>query len=145
MLSFFHKLFVYPGIKEFFANEKFRDFSFFFFFTEIRLRLFHKMYWEFHSFTRLFSPQVFIELLPHDKLHQTERMGCLKNLTQFLLPLSLSYNERDKYQTRNHRMKIKNKYDNVHRRRRQWHPTPVLLPGKSHGWRSLEGCSPWGH
>ena len=30
-------------------------------------------------------------------------------------------------------------------RRRQWHPTPVLLPGKSHGWRSLEGCSPWGH
>ena len=29
--------------------------------------------------------------------------------------------------------------------RRQWHPTPVLLPGKSHGWRSLVGCSPWGH
>ena len=26
----------------------------------------------------------------------------------------------------------------------QWHPTPVLLPGESHGWRSLEGCSPWG-
>ena len=29
-------------------------------------------------------------------------------------------------------------------RRRQWHPAPVLLPGKSHGWRSLVGCSPWG-
>ena len=29
------------------------------------------------------------------------------------------------------------------KRRRQWHPTPVLLPGKSHGWRSLVGCSPW--
>ena len=29
-------------------------------------------------------------------------------------------------------------------RRRQWHPTPVLLPGKSHGRRSLAGCSPWG-
>ena len=29
-------------------------------------------------------------------------------------------------------------------RRRQWQPTPVLLPGKSHGWRSLVGCSPWG-
>ena len=28
--------------------------------------------------------------------------------------------------------------------RRQWHSTPVLLPGKSHGWRSLIGCSPWG-
>ena len=30
------------------------------------------------------------------------------------------------------------------RQRRQWHPTPVLLPGKSHGGRSLVGCSPWG-
>ena len=29
-------------------------------------------------------------------------------------------------------------------RRRQWRPTPVLLPGKSYGWRSLVGCSPWG-
>ena len=30
------------------------------------------------------------------------------------------------------------------RQRRQWHPTPVLLPGKSHGQRSLVGCRPWG-
>ena len=30
------------------------------------------------------------------------------------------------------------------RRKRQWHPTPVLLPGKSHGRRSPVGCSPWG-
>ena len=29
-------------------------------------------------------------------------------------------------------------------RRRRWHPTPVLLPGKSHGRRSLVGYSPWG-
>ena len=29
--------------------------------------------------------------------------------------------------------------------RRQWQPTPVLLPGKFHGWRSLEGYSLWGH
>ena len=27
--------------------------------------------------------------------------------------------------------------------RRQWQPTPVLLPGKPHGRRSLMGCSPW--
>ena len=27
---------------------------------------------------------------------------------------------------------------------RKWHPTPVLLPGKSHGQRGLMGCSPWG-
>ena len=29
--------------------------------------------------------------------------------------------------------------------RRQWHPTPVLLPGNSHGRRSLVGRSPWGY
>ena len=29
-------------------------------------------------------------------------------------------------------------------RRRQWHPTPVLLPGKSHGLTSLVGYTPWG-
>ena len=28
--------------------------------------------------------------------------------------------------------------------RRQWHPTPVLLPGKSHGRRIVVGYSPWG-
>ena len=32
----------------------------------------------------------------------------------------------------------------INERRRQWHSTPVLLPGKSHGWRSLVGCNPWG-
>ena len=31
----------------------------------------------------------------------------------------------------------------MRQRRRQWHPTPVLLPGKSHGRRSLVGYSPW--
>ena len=29
-------------------------------------------------------------------------------------------------------------------KRYRGHPTPVLLPGKSHGQRSLVGCSPWG-
>ena len=29
--------------------------------------------------------------------------------------------------------------------RRKWQPTPVPLPGKSHGWRGLVGYSPWGH
>ena len=28
--------------------------------------------------------------------------------------------------------------------RRKWQPTPVFLPGKSQGWRSLAGYSPWG-
>ena len=35
--------------------------------------------------------------------------------------------------------------DRMQCRRRQWQPTLVLLPGKSHGRRSLVGCSPWGH
>ena len=34
--------------------------------------------------------------------------------------------------------------DQLFSRRRQWHPTPVLLLGKSHGWRSLLDCNPWG-
>ena len=29
--------------------------------------------------------------------------------------------------------------------RRAWQPTPVFLPGESHGQRSLAGYSPWGH
>ena len=29
--------------------------------------------------------------------------------------------------------------------KREWEPTPVFLPGKSHGQRSLVGYSPWGH
>ena len=36
-------------------------------------------------------------------------------------------------------------YIPIQNRRRQWQPTPVLLRGKSHGLRSLVGCSPWGH
>ena len=35
-------------------------------------------------------------------------------------------------------------YSSKVRQRRQWQPTPVLLPGKSHGQRSLVGCSPCG-
>ena len=34
--------------------------------------------------------------------------------------------------------------DCSHEIKRHWHPTPVLLLGKSHGRRSLEGCGPWG-
>ena len=26
---------------------------------------------------------------------------------------------------------------------RKWQPTPVFLPGKSHGWSNLAGLSPW--
>ena len=43
------------------------------------------------------------------------------------------------------RVQISNLYSSKElNRRRQWHPTPVLLPGNSHGWRRLVGCSLWG-
>ena len=32
----------------------------------------------------------------------------------------------------------------LQKRKRRWHPTPVFLPGKSRGRRSLVGCTPWG-
>ena len=50
-------------------------------------------------------------------------------------------------QRQNGKKKKKDKDISTHEERnwrRQWHPTPVLLPGKSHGWRSLVGSSPWG-
>ena len=51
------------------------------------------------------------------------------------------------YEIKRHLLLGKKSYDQPrqHIQRRQWHPTPVLLPGKSHGQRSLVGCSPWGH
>ena len=42
-------------------------------------------------------------------------------------------------------IKDRNYMDLTEKRRRQWYPTPVLLPGKSHGWWNLVGYSPWGH
>ena len=58
-------------------------------------------------------------------------------MLSFLLgPVNRSVNRSKKY------MFYTNQY--IHTRRRQWQPTPVLLPGKSHGWRSLVCCSPWG-
>ena len=41
-------------------------------------------------------------------------------------------------------LKLKQKHFLGLVRRRKWQPIPVLLPGKSHGRRSLVGCSPWG-
>ena len=65
-----------------------------------------------------------------------------KKQLSFLLAEGRRESQRDEWQ----RFKAWSKiwYDLACRSRRQWHPTPVLLPGKSHGWRSLVGCSPWG-
>ena len=60
----------------------------------------------------------------------------------FLLPSFYKYIreplERENYEV----LLFRNDYESFWRR--QWHPTPVLLPGKSHGRRSLVGCNPWG-
>ena len=42
-------------------------------------------------------------------------------------------------------MEVIYKFISNHKWRSQWHPTPVILSGKSHGQRSLVRCSPWGH
>ena len=63
------------------------------------------------------------------------RLGCLGHIISHICPsmfLPLPWGTMIKTVTR------------VALGRRQWHPTPVPLPGKSHGQRSLVGCSPWG-
>ena len=77
-------------------------------------------------------------------------------LTCFLFPLlptlasgtkmerGYSIKEMHSFDTLTLKRKLINVTYTYSNRRRQWHPTLVLLPGKSHGWRSLVGCSPWG-
>ena len=48
-------------------------------------------------------------------------------------------------QRRRHKRRGFNPWDGKIPWRRAWQPTPVFLPGESHGQRSLAGCSPWGH
>ena len=48
-------------------------------------------------------------------------------------------------QSRTQLKRLSSSSSSISTQRRQWQPTPVLLPGQSHGQRSLVGCSPWGH
>ena len=57
------------------------------------------------------------ELVPDQKAHKKNTYSCKECNITFLQDLELP-------------------------QRTKWHPTPVLLPGKSHGQRSLVGCSP---
>ena len=63
-------------------------------------------------------------------------MDALLNVItlQYVLPCTIRLNLRSKIDKRTY----------TRRQRRQWQPTPVFLPGESHGRRSLVGCSPWG-
>ena len=84
--------------------------------------------------------------------------GCFVHHTYVILPLSMEITNKQsligreefyfaKLRTKTQETQIQEALEldpiRLHNRRRQWHPTSVLLPGKSHGWRSLEGCSPW--
>ena len=59
-------------------------------------------------------------------------------------PFALSWEVKRKAMPKNAQTTSQLHSSHMLARRRQWHPTPVLLLGKSHGWRSLVGCSPWG-
>ena len=74
-------------------------------------------------------------------------------LSKILLSLNLSKNkemvkEKEKKKEKSDNVKFIEAYRKCpfyeRYQRRQWQPTPGLLPGKSHGQRSLVGCSPWG-
>ena len=83
--------------------------------------------------------QVFLLLLMGNSTYKSQS-GHLRYL--FLLSgarfLVTSFDRTKKKKS----MNLKINY--IIRWRRQWQPTPVFLPGKSHGRRSLVGCSPWG-
>ena len=68
---------------------------------------------------------------------------CIQNAEEFLLSESVLL-----WQVTTWKIKGKNDLGrslNCPHVRPSWHPTLVLLPGKSHGRRSLVGCSPWCH
>ena len=77
-----------------------------------------------------------IQRIIRDYYHQlyANKMGNLEEMDKFLEKYNFPKLNQEEIEHLNRSI-----------RRRQWHPTPVLLPGKSHGQRSLVGCSPWGH
>ena len=80
--------------------------------------------------------------------HHSSKASILWHSAYFIVQLSHLYMTTRKTITLTRQTfvdKVMSLLFNMLSRRRQWHPTPVLLPGKSHGWRSLVGCSPWGH
>ena len=87
------------------------------------------------------SPSIKL-LIPKDSLF---------NLWEFLLHVILllfhgcSASTESTCRCRRHRKRWFNPWVRKIPWRRMWLPTPVFLPGKSHGQRTLVECSPWGH
>ena len=63
-------------------------------------------------------------------------MGTQSSISTWRIPWTEKYGGLQSTESQKSWKQLNNK--------QQWHPTPVLLPGKFHGRRSLEGCSPWG-
>ena len=72
------------------------------------------------------------------KLAKTQKLGTLCSLAVENRPSHTLLEEMQKG------MNVKPLLRGIWHQLTQWHPTPVLLPGESRGWRSLVRCSPWG-
>ena len=88
----------------------------------------HGLSW-YSGFSAKFISSVRLSLTSRYKLVLASPQFCHHNITSFYFLPTASL--------------IEIFYLLAFERRRQWHPTLVLLPGKSHGRRSLVGCSPW--
>jgi len=97
---------------------------------------------------------LFPKTSPTTKASQVQRKQAIRFLmVLFLLCVQISFScwNHNAFIAKDYGVNIKPETDQGQQtmyldvfRRRQWHPTPVLLPGKPHGRRSLVGCSPWG-
>ena len=86
-----------------------------------------------------------------EQLHFPFSLSCIGEGNGNPLQCSCLENSRDRWawwaavygvaQSRTRLKQLSNSSSSIWKWRRQWHPTPVLLPGKSHGQRSLVGCS----
>ena len=74
----------------------------------------------------------------------THTLSLKKNSLPLLLPCERNHSAELKLHLRTLRTSLYLLLSKTLWRRRQWQPTSVLLPGKSHGGRSLVGCNPWG-
>ena len=91
------------------------------------------------------TPQRYKEPWDYDEQLYANRMDNQEEMVKFLEKHSLSRLSQEEIEDMN-RPITSTKIETVIKilPTNKWHPTPVLLPGNSHGWRSLEGCTLWG-